>query len=375
MAHMFQPTAPEVRETSTNPGTPKRWESCMLQDVRALVHLFIIPVKSQRTQLAKLPQAAPSRAEADNIQTMHGSPNITVTACGTEATAPQEVGTHISKNNSTTTKPNDFKRHRGFGDLPVELHLLIISFLDMKEAVSLLIANTYFLSLAPDLLDNHFLSGYGQWAGQSLVSQLREPGHSPLFRFLSVAEVNASNAVTHEPCFDPTTVTEPVVSREVVQFEGDQAIRKDDLLQDCRDLYREDPAFAHIEPLLSRKLDEHHSAFFPGDQPWLLRNLTTKQIVRAAPSTDYSRTAYGPLSAKWFGLVLFFRTRWFSSPSEFLRSFGRGVWAGHRFEITTVARHETKTRGAEWNDVTDEVYQEVAAIMKRECGKDWDPYR
>lgn len=48
-----------------------------------------------------------------------------------------------------------------------------------------------------------------------------------------------------------------------------------------------------------------------------------------------------------------------------------GVWAGHCFDITTLARHEDEMQGAEWRDVSEEVASEIAGILEAEYGRGW----
>lgn len=40
-------------------------------------------------------------------------------------------------------------------------------------------------------------------------------------------------------------------------------------------------------------------------------------------------------------------------------NISRGVWAGHCFDITTLARHGDEIQGAEWRDVSKEVASEA----------------
>lgn len=49
----------------------------------------------------------------------------------------------------------------------------------------------------------------------------------------------------------------------------------------------------------------------------------------------------------------------------------RGVWAGHRFDITTRRRHDESTRGEEWEDVSEEVADEIAGIWESQFGPNW----
>ncbi|KAI0160753.1 hypothetical protein GGR57DRAFT_519636 [Xylariaceae sp. FL1272] len=345
---MFQPIAPRVRQTVNYDAVPNVFGRFSI--THSLEILFTVPVRSQQTKLTEMPRLPPSQPEGDIIQM-----------------------------EKSALKLASASHHNELCGLPMELHLLIISFLDIKDAVSLFIANTYFLSLAPHVLDNYFLSGQGQWAGKSLVcvSQECEPGDYPPGLF-SEAEVDAFNTMTYDPPFNLYTFTKPSVSEVVNPFHVQLVMHLDTLTRDCGLLYGEDPAFAHIEPLLSRSWHDHCETYLPSHQPWVLRNLTTKQVVHAErilPSPTH-RPLYGTERVgRGFGLVLFLRTYWFSSPSADLENgptnVSRGVWAGHRFDITTLIRHEAKTGGEEWDDVSDEVVRDIADFMKPTYGEEW----
>ena len=114
-----------------------------------------------------------------------------------------------------------------------------------------------------------------------------------------------------------------------------------------RDLLR-DPAWQCTG--LRRELKIDQSTYFPKDQPWILRNLTTKEFVRAEAIALKPEFIDGPeIKRVGFGEVVMSRICW-SKPSS---STGmdesidivRGVWAGHCFDITTLARHEEETKG------------------------------
>ena len=52
-------------------------------------------------------------------------------------------------------------------------------------------------------------------------------------------------------------------------------------------------------------------------------------------------------------------------------TIAKGVWAGHSFDVTTVARHRAATEPAEWTDVSDKVVSELAHLWKEKYGKRW----
>ncbi|KAI1357583.1 hypothetical protein F5Y08DRAFT_324013 [Xylaria arbuscula] len=117
------------------------------------------------------------------------------------------------------------------------------------------------------------------------------------------------------------------------------------------------------------------SAYFPKDQSWILRNLTTKEFVRPEPIALKPKYISGPnIWVVGFGEVVMLRTCWSSAPSDVRinNTVGppRGVWAGYRFDITTIARHESDMDSSEWTDVSDEVAREISEAWSYEFGCD-----
>ncbi|EQK98523.1 F-box domain containing protein [Ophiocordyceps sinensis CO18] len=109
--------------------------------------------------------------------------------------------------------------------------------------------------------------------------------------------------------------------------------------------------------------------YFPANEPWILRNLTTKQIVRAEAIAMKPGFIHGPyINVLGFGEVILSRICWSSSPPRDMMdptNICRGVWAGHCFDITTLARHQDETRGGGgWTDASDEVAKELATIWE-----------
>lgn len=97
----------------------------------------------------------------------------------------------------------------------------------------------------------------------------------------------------------------------------------------------------------------------------ILRNLTKKQYVR----DNSTSTA--------LGTVLLARICWSSDPSCAMaydaHDLTRGVWAGDRFDITTLDRLEEDERSPGlWTDVSKEVHDEMVRIWESEYGPDWE---
>ena len=133
------------------------------------------------------------------------------------------------------------------------------------------------------------------------------------------------------------------------------------------------------EPMKSQvhdALDSELSRFYPEDQPWILRNLTTQEYVRSEAIALKPEYIHGPnIDFLGFGEVILSRVCWSTDPwvaMSYKGGIHRGVWAGHRFDITTLARHEQDTEKEKgWEDVSERVAEEIARIWESEYGRNW----
>lgn len=123
------------------------------------------------------------------------------------------------------------------------------------------------------------------------------------------------------------------------------------------------------------------SDFYPVDESWILRNLTSKEFVRSETIALRPEYIQGPhIKVIGFGEVILSRTCWSTDPSVDIRCKGaihRGAWAGHRFDITTLSRHMQEVQEAkdeQWKDCSEEVVKEVVDIWKAKYGSRWREY-
>ncbi|KAI0440648.1 hypothetical protein F4803DRAFT_526831 [Xylaria telfairii] len=274
--------------------------------------------------------------------------------------------------------------------LPAELHHRIFFFIPFTEdVVSLGMTNQYFWSIALQYMEDYYISSFGTWAGKKLVAvgDDVEPGDFPPGLF-SAEELEAEFDAFRQLQIDvpdwrdyeeQLVPEEPFTLAHFV-FEEVSEVSKpknpvhqaDRLIGACaRRGIVMDPAW----PSVRDKLHIESEVYWAQDEQWILRNLTTKQIVRSeaiALSPDYIE---GPhIEFLGFGEVLLSRIAW-STYSDVSMSdptnISRGVWAGHRFDIITRSKHETETGGEGWTDVSDEVKTEIADIWEKNYGPDW----
>jgi hypothetical protein len=109
-------------------------------------------------------------------------------------------------------------------------------------------------------------------------------------------------------------------------------------------------------------------AFLPNDRVWILRNLSTQEYVRADKFAKSPGQIDGPhIKPFGFGEILCSRICW--SSKHLPRGINRGVWAGHRLDITTLDRWTKSGRSSKegknpegWKDISEEVAKDMDEI-------------
>jgi hypothetical protein len=265
-------------------------------------------------------------------------------------------------------KANDPK----FSSLETELHDLIFEELGIKDVLSLSLTNRYFWSVGRRHIQTYFMSFLGPWTGESIicVGDYVEAGDHPPGLFTEDERSELQQLLdeegqpmmlldyTHEyteiDVSLPTTLLRQLLSKDYCKhYYGMSDSDRSEIIETVR---------------------PESSQFYPGDVPWILRNLTTQEYVRSDVIALKPEHIHGPnIEFLGFGEVVLSRICWSSDPSVNMAYNGnihRGVWAGHRFDITTRARHEQDVK-EEWKDVSEEVAREIASIWESEYGGDW----
>lgn len=290
------------------------------------------------------------------------------------------------------------KTFAAFCNLPAEIHLLICGYLDDPVDLACLgSADQFFWGITQEILMRNYASYLGRWAGEQLVcvGQGTDDGDYPpaLFSAEDLEKLdydrrhNVDDSIygglyAEMPSLFALCRPPHVRFEEVVTIDEESCRVYDGFLRRCTKLQS-----SFTRPSMARRLEIENSssAFEARDQAWILRNLTTKEFVTAAGIALDEKLIDGPfIRGIGFGEVVTLRTLWTSKPLDYLSSFTnsnpkhRGVWAGHRFDITTQERHDKSTKDdekREWKDVSMEVALEVADIYadiyKSEHGADW----
>ncbi|KAG6106512.1 hypothetical protein E4U31_000782 [Claviceps sp. LM219 group G6] len=283
-------------------------------------------------------------------------------------------------------KPGSFCR------FPTEIHRLIFEQCyddDLKSVIFLGATSQYFWSIAREYVVRDFMQSLGVWAGQQLITvgdYVEVDDHPPgLFATEEDKETLLERRPEDEEAEDEDSEFNqlPVVQQAVTLYlrisrsfetELPEAITglRDRKLYSILGALRQDPCYRTVKNAIKMQRDD----FYPQDEVWILRNLTTQQYVRREPLELGPGLAHGPfVRGIGFGCVVLSRISWSSSDTMGLPDptgrIHRGLWAGHRFDITTMTRHEKLTAGQNWTDVTEELVEEVTAIWSEGSGPNW----
>ncbi len=388
MGQNFQLVAPRAKLSLSWGG--KLGEMLFDGSARALVHLLAVPVRPPNPYIHNTP-ATPSQTQSDwttSTELVRESLADKHTKRKPEGNvlvdSPQHKRAKAQGNNniSETGQPIEFST------LPVEIHRLIFSHLELVEDVVCLgVTSRYFWAVSQEHIHDFYTSFLGHWAGENIVCVGEDVESNDLPPGLfSAEERDELGRKTIDIPYDddyPDEIAFPAVpftlhhfthpSISYMEKEVDLRSVSSRIYFHCRDRgsYK-DPAFSSrlSEPLV---IEESH--YFPQDEQWILRNLTTKEYIRGEAVALKPEYIHGPdIDILGFGDIIMSRICWSTSPSASMNYEGgitRGTWAGHCFDITTFARHSDETKGVSWKDVSEEVMREIACIWESEYGSDW----
>ncbi|KAG6189342.1 hypothetical protein E4U48_003019 [Claviceps purpurea] len=295
---------------------------------------------------------------------------------------PENVKSHHSAAVETMDR-----KPGSFSSFPTEIHHLIFEHCyddDLKSVIFLGVTNQYFWSIAREYVVRNFMQSLGAWAGQQLITVGDDNEVDDYPPGLFATEEDKENLLKRRPEDDESEDEEdqlPVEQQTLTLYERirrgftelpNAETRFVDRSYSILDALAQDSCYRTVKKVFHMQRDD----FYPRDEVWILRNLTTHQYVRREPLELQPGLAHGPfVQGIGFGCVVLSRISWSSSDSVALQDptgrIHRGLWAGHRFDITTMTRHEKLTAGQNWTDVTEELVGEVTAIWSTNYGPDW----
>ncbi|OBT65319.1 hypothetical protein VE03_04574 [Pseudogymnoascus sp. 23342-1-I1] len=385
MGQYFCLAAPREREACSWGG--KLGEILFDTSPAVLVYLLADPVQPKKRLAASEAITKPIKTPtAEDLQSgcLASKQNDAIPSAKRKADTEEQLD--LSLQNSKQAKIKATHTPATFCDLPRELHELIFGFVKCLEDLTCFgLTNTYFWDISHGIIQSRFASELGTWAGKQIVNvgDYTKPGDYPPGLFSPEEEKNLTNKQFQyydgvgEQHLTPLTLYHLTESSDFEMVEAkDISTQSTRLLGGCMMRCKNSPTDSRIVRSKSKEIThDNDSAFLPRDQAWILRNLTTKEFVTAIGIALDAKYIDGPfISCIGFGEVVMSRICWSSDPSISMTYTGeiwRGVWAGHRFDITTVSRHEESTKNEKWMDVSKEVAAEIAAIWESEYGADW----
>lgn len=336
-----------------------------------LITLLMVPIRPNRR--IQKQAAAPSAAKSAPTNPQSGSLD----------TSPPQSAAVNSQDFSDATAAISSPQIT-FSALPLEVLELIFHHLgSVVDLTYVGLAMPCLWDVTQHIIERWYATKLGRWAGKNIVSigNADEGDYPPgLYSASEVAAMNAEGVgMLHNPSGDWTCTYPrrfyPYEVEGVRMMAMEWAI---DFYTECAEECRDSGDLGLLEQLNAKRLEIcfNGSGLVPMDQTWILRNLTTKEFVTSTGVALDPKLIRGPLiRGIGFDNVIVLRTCWSTTSNNnnipYSEKVHRGVWAGHRFDITTREWHDEATKDEEWKDVSEEVASEMAAIWEGEYGSGW----
>ncbi|KAF2968753.1 hypothetical protein GQX73_g4860 [Xylaria multiplex] len=254
--------------------------------------------------------------------------------------------------------------------LPSKIFKIIFSLVDKADVISFGLTNQYLLSIVGDYLYRYPLSSYGKMASLPILAtdSNKIPDKYPPNLF-SKEELDTMTPLSQFMELDTSRSCEWPGVKPITQHWRHECHR--------RGLHR-DPGYQYILPYL--RIDD--DTYLPPNETWVLRNLTTKQIIKRTTIPVNPEFNRGPRAELFsFYNILADKGFWPSTSDEtYLQIHPKGEWAGHRLQITTLSSHEEETKNEEWTDISDEIREEheqkwINQLDRRGPPRSWLSYK
>lgn len=375
---------------------------------RPLVYLLAIPILPQG-QAVKTTLSSPAQAlnDSSDVQgtTVDAIDNIRSAfipgkrkADGrmpVAATISKQVKTggeqpKTSKEGHSASAAVHRKTTTTFSDFPGEIHRLIFAQIEyLVDVINLGATSQYYWTFARECLDQYAISFIGQWAGENIVcvGDYVKPDDYPPGMFTAEERDEFRQWVGPADIDDDSEDDDSDRPFTLYDFGHPSFYDSENsttplhnaffrLIGELRQQYPWETTLPRIVQSYLRERSRSNDQYLPEDQQWILRNLTTKQFVRAEAIALKPEFIEGPfIRGLGFAEVVLSRICWSSSDSVGMAdptNITRGVWAGHCFDITTRTKHEDETKcGQGWEDASDEVAAELADIWESNAGSNW----
>ncbi len=197
--------------------------------------------------------------------------------------------------------------------LPTEISDLIFENLDIEDILHLSLISQHFLDISKRHIQNYFLSFMGLWSGESIIciGDYTEPGDYPPGMLTEDEKKELEESVDENG--QPITLASCL--HDYYKPEFPIGFPKDLFCQ----LFNIKHYFkipTHRRRQVEKAVNVNLSDFYPPNQPWILRNLTTREYVRADAIALNPEQIQGPhIEGVGFGEVILSRICWSTDPS------------------------------------------------------------
>ncbi|KAJ5377972.1 uncharacterized protein N7496_005381 [Penicillium cataractarum] len=359
MSQHWQVIAPARKETTGILGD--LIDALLTGSAAGLVPLLAVPLNAHREHIdGLLPGENAEDNQDDDFEC------TTRTRCNGLSQNHSSKAARIEHHNATEVSLTSPKSLFNF---PSEIHHRIFSLLDVVEDVlRFSLTNRYFWAVGLAHIEEHIIASLAPWAGEKIicVSDKSDPHDFPpnLLTPTEAEEVKELNKLYDFNSFSIRNTYKkiggpPLSQKLQIWFLDYEAGH-----------YMGTANRAEIMMGLKPEILE----FYPRDQRWILRNLTTREYVRGEVIALKEEFIHGPqIEVFGFAEVLISRISWSTQPEKIGggNNITRGKWAGHRFDITPLAWLQEKHGKEPWRDVSNEILREIDLILGGRMGDDW----
>lgn len=287
----------------------------------------------------------------------------------------------------------------GLSTLPAELIGMICDELCMDDLLRLALVARNFWNLAWPYMEKELMGFMAPWAGHRIIcmgdvhtadnppGMLSEGEEKELASGLTLDEVGGCYFTG---CDGPRFEDHDTSLSGIVEYRYDYL---DYLDEDFRSV----PEYRGIRNIALNQMHEFPESmrsrvlefsrhrpiedYYPVGKKWVLRNLTTHEFIRSEVVAGNSEHSGPYIDGLGFEHIIMLRIFWASSPnpesdSELSsdpklskinnRDVTRGIWAGHRLEITTSDRHaRSRSWGVTWIDISEEAIEDIIQLWRR----------
>ena len=258
---------------------------------------------------------------------------------------------------------------------------MVFDELDLETALCLAFTSQYFWGVGREYFMRYYASLLGCWAGNPIINlgDGVEAGDIPAGLKAEQWEEELQRRVSLDDIGASRLAPLSLVDYASTQFETvNVPVELPSLYHAFDRLKKKHKLPTDLYPGLTDIIMPRSTTYYPNDRVWILRNLTTGEFVRPEGFTVDPKYTHGPhIGVVGFGEVVLLRCSWSSTSRgtglPYPHSVHRGIWAGHRLDITTLDRlTERCSRSAsQWKDISEEVAAEVDEMWSMQFTAGW----